>query len=55
MKPSIVGKLEQLSRRLAELEERRGIRLAPYKLLEPNAAIEHRETLSTMARQCPSR
>ena len=28
-------------RRLAELAERRGFRLAPYKLLEPNGAIEH--------------
>ncbi|MEO8274689.1 MAG: glycosyltransferase [Thermoanaerobaculia bacterium] len=28
-------------RRLAELAERRGIRLAPYKLLEPNRAIEN--------------
>ncbi|MEO7793176.1 MAG: glycosyltransferase, partial [Thermoanaerobaculia bacterium] len=35
-------------RRLHELEERRGIRLAPYKLLEPNRAIEHADAATIL-------
>ena len=35
-------------RRLAELEARRGIRLAPYKLLEPNRAIEHADAATIL-------
>ncbi|MEO8196007.1 MAG: glycosyltransferase [Thermoanaerobaculia bacterium] len=35
-------------RRLAELEARRGIRLAPYKLLEPNSAIEHADAATIL-------
>jgi len=35
-------------RRLAELEARRGIRLAPYKLLEPNRAIEHSDAATIL-------
>lgn len=35
-------------RRLQELEERRGIRLAPYKLLEPNRAIEHADAATIL-------
>lgn len=35
-------------RRLQELEARRGIRLAPYKLLEPNAAIEHADAATIL-------
>lgn len=35
-------------RRLAELEARRGIRLAPYKLLEPNGAIEHADAATIL-------
>jgi len=35
-------------RRLAELAARRGIRLAPYKLLEPNRAIEHADAATIL-------
>jgi glycosyltransferase involved in cell wall biosynthesis len=35
-------------RRRAELEARRGIRLAPYKLLEPNRAIEHADAATIL-------
>ncbi len=35
-------------RRLAELDERRGIRLSPYKLLEPNRAIEHADAATIL-------
>jgi hypothetical protein len=35
-------------RRLAELEARRGIRLAPYKMLEPNRAIEHADAATIL-------
>ncbi len=35
-------------RRLSELEARRGIRLAPYKLLEPNHAIEHADAATIL-------
>lgn len=35
-------------RRLEELEARRGLRLAPYKMLEPNRAIEHADAATIL-------